>query len=330
MKKLLLLSLFGLASALPSRALDAHSVIVYVDKTSKQEDTMQVWITAASATNIEFKRTEQGLNRTRMSRSSIKSIYFYEPPLFKEAMAAYESRDYATAKTKFGECKKGFKAVDDLPGNYGTLAGFYELECCRKLGDLAGLKELFDLYQPASLTRENQRNQLEIYTLWDAVRTKSWERLDGLAVDMLAQKKWTGTHLAQIKYCHGLALEGLDRATDALNAFNSTSNADYTASEIISKKAILNCLRILKGHDEVKLAIELWGTEDEDPNSNGYFLLQEGYALCELWKKSLGAGQPLPAEYTMFLKYKKGSAPKPKPAKKEADKDEAEKKEGDE
>lgn len=298
MKKILAYSTLLAALAAPAVAADAHAVLVYED------DAEQVWLTAASTLNIEYKTTPQGLNRTRKPRAEVKTIYFYEPPIFKEAVQLFESRDYAGAKEKFALCKEAFKTVNDLPGNYSTLAGFYELECARKLSDLEGLKELRDAYQFGALARENHRNQLEVYDVWDAVRTKSWPRLDSLAMKLLEEKKWTNEHLAQIKYCHGLALEGLGRPTDALNAFNGAFTADYTASEDLSKKAVLGCLRILKDHEEVKLAISLWKTEDEDKNSTGFLLLQEAVSLCELWNKALGGGEVLPAEYAMFLNYK--------------------------
>jgi hypothetical protein len=316
MKRLFLTTLLLALSLGKLSAADAYAVMVYTEKTSGKDDIMKIWITAASPTAIEFKTVAQGLNRTRMMRSTIKSIYFFEPPIFKEATELFESRDYKAAREKFTLCKDAFKSVDGLPGNYATLAGFYELECCRKTFDLESLKSLLDAYQVGPLSREFHRNQLEVYPVWDAVRTKSWARLDGLASKLLAEKKWIPEHLAQIKYCHGLALEGLDRQSDALIAFNGAFTADYTASEVITKKAATSCLRIIKADEEVKLAINLWGTEDEDPNSSGYFLLQEGVALSDLWKKALGGGESLPAEYSFFLKYREANKPKPQPKKK--------------
>jgi hypothetical protein len=136
MKKLFLATLILAVTLTRLTAADAHALLVYTDKVSGQDDIMPVWITAASALNIEYKTTPQGLNRTRMSRASINSIYFFEPPIFKEATELYESRDYQGAREKYALCRAAFKAVDDLPGNYGTLAGYYELESCRKLFDL--------------------------------------------------------------------------------------------------------------------------------------------------------------------------------------------------
>ncbi len=311
MKRLIFSITLLIASASRLVAADAMGVIIYTEPVSKQEDVLKVWMTAASTTQLEYKTTPQSLNRTRIKRSSVNSVYFFEPPIFKEAMDLYESRDYTGAREKFAECKTAFEALDEIKGNYSTLAGFYELETCRKLEDLEGLKELLDVYQADTLEREHQRNQLDVYPVWDAVRTKSWARLDALATEILAEKKWIGEHLAQLKYCHGLALEGLGRDTDALIAFNGAFTADYTASEDLTQKAALACLRVIKGNDEVRLAIQLWGTEDEDPNAPGYFLLQEGVAMCDLWKKSLGNGKPLPAEFSSLLRYRESNKPAP-------------------
>jgi hypothetical protein len=240
-----------------------------------------------------------------MARSALVSVLFYEPELFKEAKNLFENRDYTAAKGKFRECAEAFSKVEEIPGNYGTLAGFYALECARILGELEELAQMLDSYRgQQALVRESHKNQFEVYSAWDAVRTKSWSRLDGLTIEMLARKGWTGTQLAQIYYCRGLALEGVGKPVGALNAFNGAFTADFTASSQITKNAALACLRILKGHEEVQLAMQLFGTEDEDPNSTGYGLLQEAVALCELWTKALGGGQALPAEYKDFLKFK--------------------------
>ncbi len=305
MKKTLIFWFLGCSCPVLAGPDDAHAEVVYIEKATQKERAVKVWLTAASTTNIEYKIAPKAQNRVRLPRIQIRSIYFFEPLVFKEALEAYENRDYACAKEKFETCRTDYKKIDNLPGNYSTLAGFYEIECCRKLWDLEGLKERLDRYRSEALVRENQRNQLEIYPLWDAVRTKAWPRLTTLAQEVLSQRKWTGEQLAQIKYCQGLALDSLGSPREALNAFNWALTADRTASEIITKRAAMNCFRIFKNHDEVKLAIRLWGTEEEDPDSAGHRLLQEAGSLCALWKSALGRGQPLPAEYAVFLKFKK-------------------------
>lgn len=298
MKTLLSLVLFAaLSSSL--WAVSAKAIIVMED------EPMVVWITGASATQIVYKKPEAAIDRTRVARSTLLSVFFYEPEEFKEAKRLFENRDYAGAKEKFKACAEDFKSLEEIPGNYSSLAGYYQLECCRIEEELEELAQLLEEYrsQP-SLVREAQKRQFEVYIAWDAVRTKSWPRLVALTRDMLAQDVWTGTQLSQIYYCRGLAFQGLDQAVEALNAFNGAFTADFTASTKITQKATLNCLRIISGHEEVKIAMGHFGTEDEDPKTDGYGLLQEGIVLCELWKKALGAGQPLPSEFTGLLKYK--------------------------
>ena len=296
--KLKLLPLVFLGLAGPVSAANAPAIII------KEDDAEKVLIEAASSTNIQYITREGDLNHQRVSRGSLVGIYFYEPDLYKEAIRLYKNRDYKAAQAKFAECREAFSKVDDLQGNYSTLAGFYEIECARKLGDLEGMTQLMDNFRPGALVREEHKNQMEIFTLWDAVRTKSWRRIVADTPDMLAQNKWTGTQLAQIYYCRGLAFEGTGEVTKALNAFNGTITADYTASEELTRKATANCLAILKGHEAVQLAMKLFGTEDEDKNSTGYLLLQEAVAMCELWDKALGSGKPLPDEFKSFLKFK--------------------------
>ena len=278
---------------------DARAMLIYPD------DAEQVWILAASSTNIEYKDTILSIDRERKARASIDSIYFFEPPSFKAALSLFKGRDYSAAREAFAKVREEYKKIDDLPGNFSTLAGFYEIESARKMMDFEGMAALLENFRPGSLVRETNKNQLEIYSAWDAVRTKSWQRLIGMTDEMLAQKKWTGTQRAQIYYCRGMAHEGMEQPIKALNAFNATFTADYTASEVLTKKAALNCLRLIQNHDETKLAIKLFGTEDENPNSTGSFLLQEAVAMCELWGVALGGGQPLPDEYKTFMKYKK-------------------------
>lgn len=297
--KLLPVLLLGLAT--PGHAVPAHAKLI------KETESEDVYIDAASAANLQYRTRLESVDPKRISRGSLVAIYFYEPPIFKDAIRLYKNRDYKGAQAKFAECREAFKKVDDVPGNFSTLAGFYELECMRQMEDLEGMEQLMDLFRPGSLEREEHKNQMEIFTLWDAVRTKSWRRILADTPDLLAQNKWTGTQRAQIYYCRGLAFEGTELPLKALNAFNGTMTADYTASAELTRKAAVNCLTILKNHDEVQLAMKLFGTEDEDKNASGYLLLQEGVALCELWDKALGGGKPLPKQFGEFLTYKEKS-----------------------
>ena len=112
---------------------------------------------------------------------------------------------------------------------------------------------------------------------------------------------------AQVGYCHGLALEGLEKPIQALNAYAIAITADYGASNELAEQAALNSLRLYTKDPEVQLAIKLWGTEDEDPHSSGRFRLEEAAALADTYEQVLGGGKALPSEYKALLKYKADS-----------------------
>ncbi|MDB4578297.1 hypothetical protein N9105_03195 [Akkermansiaceae bacterium] len=271
-----------------------------------EDDDFPAFIVASSAKTLRYRETEQSTNYKDVRLSSI-NVYFLEPEEFTEAMELYRSRQYKAAFEKFGICAAAYKKVDEVPGNYSTLATFFQMECHRKLGDLEALEKMVETFVAGPLMRQQHLAQIEIYKVfWDAVRTKAWPRIVSIATDLeWEERKLAGDLRAQVSYCTGLALEGVDKPLKALNAYNGAFVADFAASEVITRKAGLACLRILKTHEDVVLAMKLFGTDDFEENSNGAFLIKEGIALIKLWDKSLGGGEPLPAEYKVFLKYDK-------------------------
>jgi hypothetical protein len=88
--------------------------------------------------------------------------------------------------------------------------------------------------------------------------------------------------------------------------------ADAGTSEEIARQAALRVLAIHRADPEVRAAMDGWGTADENRHRPGIFRLQEAAAVAVLFELSLGAGTPLPAELSGFLKYKSDAqAPSP-------------------
>lgn len=257
---------------------------------------------------VTYRMHKNDLNRKRVSKNKFESIYFYKPPLFNEAMELYQSRKYEEAKAKFAECETAYKKVDEAPNNYASLAGFYKLECCRRLFQLDELSSGQEKFRSGGLTREFQLQQLEVNAFWEAVRLKSWDRLDRLAQSW-RKRKVTGPQRAQISYCHGLALEQLakkdpKRLTDALNAYNMALSADFSASHEIVIAAASNALGMYWNDPKVQLAIKLWGTEDENKGSAGYQRLLEANTLMKLYQQAGWDALKKPSpDYLQFLKY---------------------------
>lgn len=301
----LIISALLLAVAPIASALEAPARLMYKD--GSHDDVLVVDYKRGFVT---FKLNARDLNRTRKGPDTVQAIYFYKVPLFEEAMALYQGRKYDEAKVKFLECEEAYKNIDTAPNNYATLAGFYAMECSRKTFDLSTLSSAMEKFRKDGLTRENHLQQLEVNAFWEAVRLKDWDRLDRLAKDWRTRKV-TGGQRAQISYCHGLALENLSKknpklVTAALNAYNITLSADFTASIELVVASANNCLRIYHADPEVQLAIKNWGGEDENQNSSGFQRLIEANALVKLYNQAgFNKIKALSADYKLFLKYNK-------------------------
>lgn len=268
------------------------------------DDSFGAWIVSSAKRKVRYTETENSTAYKDVRLGDV-NIYFLEPSAFSEAMALYRSRNYQAAHAKFKACAELYQKFNAIPGNYSTLAGYYQMECSRKQEDLATLGTEMESFIADQLVHKSQKLQLQINDIfWEAVRVKAWSRLISIGEDpKWAERKLSGGHRAQVNYCLALAYEGEKQPIKALNAYNSAFISDFSASEVLTRKSALACLRILKGHEEVKLAMKLFGTDEYSKNSNGAFLLREGVALVKLWDKALGGGDPLPEDYKMFLKY---------------------------
>ncbi len=219
------------------------------------------------------------------------------PPASREfatAIDLYEGRKYQEALTAFQQIK------------LTPLAGFYESECQRKLGNLDALTTVVRSLVKSPALGADRLRQLEIDALWDAVRTKSWETLQSLARDRMAEIL-PEDQRAQVSYCLGLALENLQSPDEALNAYHTAMTADAGASEEIARLAAVAVLRIHLADAEVVTAMESWGKPDEIRDAPGRARLKEAAALAGMFELSLGADLPLPADFKPFLKYRGGT-----------------------
>ena len=79
--------------------------------------------------------------------------------------------------------------------------------------------------------------------------------------------------------------------------------ADSGASEIITQQAGMKALGVYHKDPEVQVAIQNWGTEDENKNSPGYTRLTEAAALAVFYDKFISLGKTLPANLKAFTKY---------------------------
>lgn len=267
------------------------------------EEFEKVYLLGGTKTHYYYLKGLKDIDTISKKRSSVSSVFMSDPPEYLEAIALYEDRKYSEAYTKFGEVMEKYNKFQPIPDNHYTRSEFYQLECLRKQLKTAELVKAVADFRTENLIRKDLLQQVEVYKFWEAVNTKSWGRLDRLAGEWKT-KRIPISQRAQVAYCHALALEGLERHTDALNAYATAMTADYSKSEEIARAASQNALRVYKSIPEVKTAMTLWGTEDEDQFSQGYRLLVEANALARLYNKAgLGAGVSLPSAYAEFLKF---------------------------
>ncbi len=218
---------------------------------------------------------------------------------FTAAMDFYQGRKYQEAKAAFEQLPQ----VPTADPETVALAGFYEMECLRKLGDLDGLaKALGGASRNASLGA-NRLLQLEINPLWELLRTKQWERLDQSA-QLISRQRLSGDQRAQVAYCRGQALENLARPLEALNCYNIAMTADAGASEEVARPAALGVLRIHLADPEVQAVLTASNPSGANAESHGNLWRREAAGVAKLFELTLGTGTPLPAEFAVFLRAK--------------------------
>ncbi len=263
-------------------------------------DAQRIWLVSATKTSIRYCPSQNSAEITEYRLSERTTVCLDEPPELAAATSLYQARKYAEARLKFIEVKERFKPLVDLKNNPSTLAAFYETECLRKTGDLEGLAAARGEFSKDSLTRGNQLRQLELDEIWESVRLKNWQQVEAL-VGKWEKSRLPGDQRAQLAYCQGLVFETLNRPEDALLTYNIALTADAGASEEIARLSALRVLAIYHADGQVREALRLRGSSDEDKTSTGAAKLAEAVAVARLFQLSFGGDAALPAEFAEFL-----------------------------
>ncbi len=281
-----------------SQAFEAEAILSLPD----DGGTFRAWILAASSTQIRYKSTKVSTDFIDAKTSDFATVFLVEPPDYAAAIDLYEGRKYKEAQEAFAAVKERCKPIAAMPDNFHTLAAFHEMECFRHLGDYEGLAAVLKSFLKEPLTRENQLRQLDLYIMWDAVRALAWDRVLVIASER-DEEVLPGYQRAQVAYCKGLALDNLERGREAVIEYSVAMTADSGASEILAQQAGLKALGVYHKDPEVQVAIQNWGTEDENKNSPGYTRLTEAAAMAVFYEKYLNLGKALPADLKAFTKY---------------------------
>lgn len=291
-----------LAAAAVSPLLAQAAVVNRAILIKKDGAIQTVWVTAASKTTVRFRPTEQSTATQDIRRSDLASVYLVEPESFTTAMDQYKEKDYATALKSFVTIKDQYKSLVELPGNYSTLAAYYEMECQRLLGNYGTLNDLRARIDQGSLLDSTHIAQIELDALWMAFGEKGWDRVEIIGRQEL-EKELTVDQRVQAAYCYGIALEQNGKPQEALNALNRAVIGNSYHSIDLSKLAVIAILRIHDANPALQKAMETWGTENENPTDPGRAPLIEAGSVAGFYSTVLAPGEKAPAEVTKFLKY---------------------------
>ena len=298
----MMVSMVALCHAAPLEKRDFRADAFLIDKEGR---STRIELVAATRTSVRYRIPGGSKDVLDFVLKDGAAVFVSEPRDFAEAMDFYQARKYAEARVRFVALKERYRPIEGLVDSVSTLAAFHEMECLRKEGDLDGLAAALQKFTKGPLSREYQARQLELYVFWDAVRTKSWERLEVLTNER-ANMRLPGDQRAQIAYCQGLALENLQRPDEALISYNIAITADAGASEEITRQAALRILAIYHNDPEVRAAIKQRDGDKETVAPRAARKLAEAVAVAQLFQGSLGAGSPLPPELRVFLKSEGG------------------------
>ncbi|MDX1681227.1 MAG: hypothetical protein R3242_10910, partial [Akkermansiaceae bacterium] len=148
-------------------------MLVFINPENGQLSAEQVYILAVTDKAVAYKFNAEDAQIEKGSRKEIDSIFIYTPKEYLEALDLLQGRKYAEARDAFAQIKERYAGkYPGINNNLSVMAGYYELEALRKLGDLEGLRKALMAYDKEGLTRKVPLQQLEIYVLWDAIRAE--------------------------------------------------------------------------------------------------------------------------------------------------------------
>lgn len=297
--------LFSLVTAASINALSAVDLPAKAIITNPAGASKQVFLTSTDKKTITYLDTPQDKSPDQFERKDVKSIFFFRPSSFQKGFDAIQNGKFDLAVTHFAKCKDEYKKLNSLKGNYSVISAFYEMESTRRSGNLEGFGQLLDEFRPETLTNENHIQQLEIYPFWNALQAKSWKKIDQLAKQWTT-KKLSGSHKAQISYCHGLAYDGLGQKEEALFKLNEV----IVFSQLKERELVINAAQkiidIILSEPSVEEALKTVGTRKENKTTREYRKLIEAASVAKLWDNlSAVQGRSLPSKYKKLLKVEK-------------------------
>lgn len=290
----------GIATVAHAQQAARTSMEAYLVRAGKKPE--KLFLLGGKPSEFSFVKTVQSTQARQGKLSGGASIFFIQPADFSKAMDLFEGRKYGEAATAFADVASKYAGFSDFEDNYSTLAGFYELESLRKQLAVADLVQKAAGFDAKHLSNTEQLQQIEIYKFWQLMQSKSWKQLVSLSDEWKA-KTIADSHRAQIAYCRAVALQGLGKQDEALDAYAGAFTADTFKSSELVRAAAIAALEIYLADKAVAAEIAAWGTAKQNKASKGYKWLVEANALAKLYNKTgMGSGVDLDPKFAAILK----------------------------
>lgn len=292
-------ALLLLLSALPVVAApELVATLVLADGTRQE-----VGVLAVGDGGVKVTDPQQPAGVREIPAAGYRALRFAEPEGLTQAFALFHARRYREAKERFVRLKKEFQEVAAAVDSPAVQAAYGELECLRLAGDLEGLAQALPEIDKSKLGREDQRRQIDLdLLLWDAIRTKDWDRVEAMGRERLDQDLPAGQRV-QLAYGLGLACEAKGRLQEAVPAYQTAITADAGESDGLARRAAEQVMRIALKDPEVLAAMKRWGAADERKDSAGYRELTAAAALADVYGTLLG-GAELPEDLKVLRRYR--------------------------
>jgi len=288
--------------AVPALAQEETAFLPQAVFSNEKGETFVGWVVAATEKEVRYRIRKGQVDHIDARIKDFTTFYLLQDKQYTEALDLFESGKYKEALEAFQKYKVISKPVAQLPNNYHTLAGYYELECLRNIGDLQGLATALQSFIKKPLLREDHLRQLDLYVMWDAVRAEDWGRVVAIGAEM-DEVQLIDSQRVQVGYCKGLGLQKLNRTREALNEYGIAISIDAGGSRTLSQQAAINSLQIYFDDPEVQVAIKNWKIPDENKNSFGYARLLEAGKLAKAYESLIKSDKSLPKDYAKFLDY---------------------------
>jgi hypothetical protein len=257
-----------------------------------------VFLFKMDAGRIIFADNAQGARFEALEPATIKFMALDFPRDLTQAMAAYESGDYAAALPQLEKAIARYAALRAIPGSPIARAEIYRLDSLRRTKNFDALREALAIAKPENYD-DYGKAYLMVLPAWDAYSTRDWRRIEALTRDL--DSVAAGTPAAELAFLRGEALARLDRKPEALAEYHRAMIMDFTRSRELFGDAALAALNIYNEDPLVRDYFERFGSPDYNPEAAYVIPTKAAASLAWMVSTLKPGGRALGSSHKKFL-----------------------------